>query len=157
MSAHVDDMKQAINNYTALDGYMGCFGHDTWRRRRQDEALGLDDKGVVTALNSLKGKLNDWDKKDVRNLVELFERIDILKNIHAEMDLDFYYEDIDDSLIHESNKKIIDENVIVDHSGTLILAADESGCLLTMIEYMDKVIFPVINIGDYYQELNASL
>ncbi len=153
MSAHADDMKQAINNFTSLDDYMGVLGHDVWRNRRQDNATELDEKSVGTALNVLKDKLSQWDKKDVRDLIEIFERIDILKNVHQEIDTGFYYEDIDDFLIHGDYKKIIDENIEVDHSGTLILAADESGDLLTLVEYMGKVIFPVTSIDDYYQSL----
>lgn len=145
---------EGVDEITRLDNYSSSQDHDAWRYNRIKDAEKLDENGVMISLESLYSVVDRWDGKDIYNLIEVYDRISLIKYTHQLMGIESGYPEVIDRLTHSRHRVLLGELLqsicVVDE---LVIAADESGWLLLIPDYMGKPVLQVINLEEFHKTI----
>ena len=145
---------KGVDEITRLDNYSSSQDHDAWRYNRIREANKLDKNRVMIELENLYAVVDRWDGKNVYNLIEVYDRISLIKYTHQLVGIESGYPEVIDRLTHCRHRTLLAELLqsvcVLDE---LIVAADESGWLLLVSDYMGKPVLQVVNLEEFHKTI----
>lgn len=131
------DPSTPIDRFTKLNGYQGYLGHDAWRFDVANNANELDQKSSQVAFNVLIEYIKSWNGEDANDLIEVFNRIQILEKAHYDIEahfIDFIEMNFPLNFLVENKHKEMYKDIQNSEVMGLIAAVDQSGNILTITE-----------------------